>query len=107
MKRAVKAVELMHLLPRLRDPQSELLLLQSCMGIAKKKFGLRTCQPVYMEDAAFLFDKELRGTVEDIVIGGGLFFGDLQWRIASLPIKAGGVRVVLSSRGDRICFSGF
>ncbi|MCI80108.1 hypothetical protein A2U01_0101379, partial [Trifolium medium] len=31
MKRAVRAVKLMHLLPRLRDPQSELILLRSCM----------------------------------------------------------------------------
>ncbi|KAK2402907.1 hypothetical protein QL285_052393 [Trifolium repens] len=91
MKRAVKAVELMHLLPRLRDPQSELLLLRSCMGIAKLFFGLKTCQPVHMEEAAILFDKGLRGAVEDIVVSGGPFFGDLQWRISSLPIKVGGL----------------
>ncbi|KAK2429154.1 hypothetical protein QL285_027614 [Trifolium repens] len=60
-----------------------------------------------MEDATFLFDKELRGAVEDIVVGGGPFFGDIQWRIASLPIKVGGVRVVLSSRGSLVCFCGF
>ncbi|KAK2455796.1 hypothetical protein QL285_003218 [Trifolium repens] len=91
MKRAIKAVELMQLLPRLRDPQSELLLLRSCMGIAKLFFGLRTCQPVHMEEAAILFDKGLRGAVEDIVVSGGPFFGDLQWRISSLPIKVGGL----------------
>jgi hypothetical protein len=44
-----------------------------------------------MEDAAILFNKGLHGTVEDIVFGGGPFFGDLQWRIASLPIKVGGL----------------
>ena len=33
----------------------------------------------------------MRGAVEDIVVGGGPFFGDFQWRIASLPIKAGGL----------------
>ncbi|KAK2380676.1 hypothetical protein QL285_068351 [Trifolium repens] len=38
-----------------------------------------------------LFDKELRGTVEDIVVGGGPYFGDLQWRVASLPIQVGGL----------------
>jgi hypothetical protein len=27
--------------------------------------------------------------VENIVVGGGMFFGDLQWRLASLPIKFG------------------
>ena len=91
MNRASKAAELMHLLPQLRDPQSELLLLQSCMGIAKLFFSLRTCQPIHMEEAAMLFDKELREAVEDIVIGGGPFFGDLQWRLASLPIRFGGL----------------
>jgi hypothetical protein len=91
MKRAVRAVELMHLLPQLKDPQSELLLLRSCMGIAKLLFGLRTCQPIHVEEAAMLFDKELRGAVGDIVVGGGPYFGDLQWRMASLPIQAGGL----------------
>jgi hypothetical protein len=61
------------------------------MGIAKLFFGLMTCQPIYMEEAAGLFDKELRAVVENIVVGGGPFFGDLQWRLASLPIKFGGL----------------
>jgi hypothetical protein len=38
-----------------------------------------------------LFDKELRRTFEDIVVGGGPYFGDLQWRVASLPIQVGGL----------------
>lgn len=91
IKRASRAVELMHLLPRLRDPQSELFLLRSCMGIAKLFFGLRTCQPVHMEEATMLFDKELCGAVEDIVVCKGPFFGDLHWRLSSLPIRSGGL----------------
>ncbi|GKA36247.1 putative reverse transcriptase domain-containing protein [Tanacetum coccineum] len=69
------------LLPLLRDPQSELPLLQSCMGIAKLFFGLRTCQPVHMEDAALFFDKCFRVSIENIVVCGGPFLetysGDL------------------------------
>jgi hypothetical protein len=75
MKRVVRAVELMHLLPQLRDPQSELLLFRSRMGIAKLFFGLRTCQPTHMKGAAVLFDKRV-ASGEDIMVGGGLFF----WR---------------------------
>ncbi|XP_052626824.1 uncharacterized protein LOC128133428 [Lactuca sativa] len=60
MKRAVNAVDLMGLLLQLCDPQSELLLLRSCMGIAKLFFGLRTCQPIHIEEAALSFDKGLR-----------------------------------------------
>ncbi|WJX62426.1 hypothetical protein P8452_47425 [Trifolium repens] len=91
MKRAVRAVELMHLLSQLKNPQSDFLLLRSCMGITKLFFGLRTYQPTHMKEAAVLFDKELRAAVEDIVVGGAPLFGGLQWRIASLPIKFGGL----------------
>jgi len=71
MKRASRAAELMHLIPQLQDPQSELLLLRSCMGIAKLFFGLRTHKPIHMEEPTMLFDKELREAVEDIVVGRG------------------------------------
>jgi hypothetical protein len=77
MKRAVNAVDLISLLPQLRDPHSELLLLRSCMGIAKHFFDLRTCQPVHMEETALLFDKGLRGSIENMVVCRGPFFGDL------------------------------
>ncbi|KAJ0809205.1 putative exostosin [Helianthus annuus] len=58
----------MKLLPCLRDPQCELLLLRSCMGVAKLLFGLRTCQPHLMVDAASRFDDGLREAIEDIVL---------------------------------------
>ena len=95
MKRVFRAAELMHFLPQLQDPQSERLLLRLCMGIAKLFFGLRTCQPIHMEEAAMLFDKEFREAVDDIVVGGGPFFGDLKWRLASLPIRFGRLSLYL------------
>nr|GFA08648.1 putative reverse transcriptase domain-containing protein [Tanacetum cinerariifolium] len=57
MRRVANAVDLMGLLPLLHDPHSELLLLRSCMGIAKLFFSLRTYQPVHMEEAALFFNK--------------------------------------------------
>jgi hypothetical protein len=59
MKRAAKTIELMHHLPQFRDPQSELLLLRSCIGIAKLIFDLRMCEQIHMEETTTLFDKEL------------------------------------------------
>ncbi|KAK9052651.1 hypothetical protein SSX86_029281 [Deinandra increscens subsp. villosa] len=91
VKRATGAVDLMRCLPRLRDPQCELLLLRSCMGVAKLLFGLRTCQPMFVGEAVSIFDKGLREAIEDIVVCGGPFFGDLQWRLASLPTRLGGL----------------
>jgi hypothetical protein len=44
-----------------------------------------------MKETTILFGKELCGAVEDIVVCGGPFFGDLQWRLASLHIKVGGL----------------
>ncbi|XP_076956600.1 uncharacterized protein LOC143631862 [Bidens hawaiensis] len=93
LKRAKRAVELMECLKGLRDPQSELLLLRSCMGVAKLLFGLRTCQPSYVGGAVSVFDTGLRKAIEDIVVCGGAFFGDLQWRLASLPTRFGGLGI--------------
>jgi hypothetical protein len=39
IKRASKVVESVRLLPQLRDPCSELLLLRLCIGITKKKLS--------------------------------------------------------------------
>ncbi|GJV99491.1 putative reverse transcriptase domain-containing protein [Tanacetum coccineum] len=91
VKRASRAVELMSLLPSLRDPQFELLLLRSCMGVAKLLFGLRTCQPMYIGEAVSIFDNGLWRAIEAIVVCRGPFFRDFQWRIASLPIRFGGL----------------
>ncbi|GJS24862.1 hypothetical protein Tco_0453494 [Tanacetum coccineum] len=104
MKRAAGAVDLMRLLPQLCDPQSELLLLRSCMGIAKLFFGLRTCEPVYMEEAALLFDKGLRLSIEDMVVCGGPFSGDIQWRLASLPIRFGGLGLYSATEASSYAF---
>ncbi|PWA97148.1 No apical meristem (NAM) protein [Artemisia annua] len=69
------------------------------MGVAKLLFGLRTCQPPLVENVVSCFDKGLREAIEDIVVcGGGAFFGDLQWRVATLPLRLGGLG--LSSARD-------
>nr|GEW07190.1 auxilin-like protein [Tanacetum cinerariifolium] len=91
MRRATNAVDLMSLLSQLHDQRTELLLLRSCMGIAKLFFGLSNCQPVHMKEAALFFDKGLRGSIENIVVCGRPFFGDFEWRLASLPIRFGGL----------------
>jgi len=40
-----------------------------------------------------LFDKEMRGPVEEIVVGGCPFFKDLEWRFTYLPIRSRGLRL--------------
>ncbi|XP_022031378.1 uncharacterized protein LOC110932107 [Helianthus annuus] len=69
-KRAKCAVKLMRCLKRLRDPQSELLLLRSCMSVAKLLFALRTCQPSLVGGAVSVFYEGLWGALEDIVVCG-------------------------------------
>jgi hypothetical protein len=76
------------------------------MSIAKKIFGLKTCQPIHMEDATMLFDKGLCGAVEDIVVGGGLFFGTFNRGYLPYLLRLG-VGVGLGSRGNLVCFCGF
>ncbi|GJV71277.1 hypothetical protein Tco_1491272 [Tanacetum coccineum] len=41
------------------------------MGISKLFLGLRTYQPVHMEDATLFFDRGLRRSIENIMVCGG------------------------------------
>ena len=70
-------MNLMRLFPQLSGPQSGLLLLQPCMGIARLIFEFITYQPIHMEEAVLFSDKWLLGAIEDIVVCGGPFFGDI------------------------------
>ncbi|KAJ0843610.1 putative exostosin [Helianthus annuus] len=74
------------------------------MGVAKLLFGLRTCQPSYVGEAVSVFDKGLRNTIEDIVVCGGAFFGDLQWRLASLPTRFGGLGICSAEDASSYAF---
>nr|GFA54871.1 hypothetical protein [Tanacetum cinerariifolium] len=44
----------------------------------KLLFSLRTCQPMYIGEAVFIFDNGLRRAIEAIVVCGGPFFEDFQ-----------------------------
>ena len=74
------------------------------MGITKIFFGLRTCQPVHMEEVAILFDNGLCREIEDFVVCGGPFFGNIQWRIASLLIRFGGLGLYLTVEATSYAF---
>ncbi|GKA14510.1 hypothetical protein Tco_0694156, partial [Tanacetum coccineum] len=90
----------MEVIHKLHDPQCELLLLRNCAGVAKLSYALRTCSPLYLLAAQILFDQVLRASLEKVVTASGSGFGDWQWRLATLPIKLGGLGIL--SAGDII-----
>jgi hypothetical protein len=88
---------------KLYDPQCEPLLLRNCAGVAKLSYSLRTCSLLYLLEAQVQFDQALRASLEKIVIASGLSFGDWQLRLATLPIKLGGLGII--SAGDIIRYA--
>jgi len=74
------------------------------MGIAKLLFSRRTCQPIHKKKATVLFDKKLRGAINDIVVCGGPLFGDLQWMLDYLPIRFGGLGLYLAIKASSYAF---
>ncbi|GJR03130.1 hypothetical protein Tco_0526114 [Tanacetum coccineum] len=81
MKRVTKTIGFMDAIAKINDPQCELLLFCSCVGISKLYFTMRTCPPCVFESAQCSFDVALRSSLERIVTASGLGFGDWQWRL--------------------------
>ena len=102
-KRVSKTISLMEAISKLNDPQCELLLLRNCAGVSKLSYALRTCSPLYLSEAQAHFDQTLRASLEKIVTTSGPGFGDWQWRLATLPIKLGGLGIL--SAGDIIQYA--
>ncbi|GKB22008.1 hypothetical protein Tco_0855931 [Tanacetum coccineum] len=103
LKRVSKTISLMEAIHKLHDPQCELLLLLNCTRVAKVSYALRTCSPLYLLEAQVQFDHALRASLEKVVTASGPGFGDWQWRLATLPIKLGGLGIL--SAGDIIQYA--
>jgi hypothetical protein len=93
-KRVAKTIHLIEAINKLNDPQCELLLLRNCAGVSKLSYALRTCSPLHLSEAQAQFDQMLRASLEKIVTASGPGFGDWQWRLATLPIKLGGLGIL-------------
>nr|GEX33865.1 hypothetical protein [Tanacetum cinerariifolium] len=80
---------------------------KACMGISKLYFAMRTCPPRVFVSAQHSFDMDLRSALERIVTASGPGFGNLQWRLATLPFAFGGLGVYSTASGstfdDALC----
>ena len=78
----------------LNDPQVELHLLRSCLGIGKVNHILRTVQADLIVKELDDFDDQLRSNLSDIVHGT---VSENAWTQASLPFRLGGLRLSRSA----------
>ncbi|XP_026384772.1 uncharacterized protein LOC113280347 [Papaver somniferum] len=65
----------------------------SCSGVSRLYFTLRTNNPLAIQNAATQYDKHLMQYLRNIIVGDDAGFGLLQQRLATLPIKDGGLGV--------------
>ena len=87
----------------LEDSQMEIALLRSCLALPKLSFSLRTCPPMYIQQACSNFDNLMRDTLSDIV---GCPIPDWQWLKASLPSSLGGLNLRRASLHASAAFIG-
>ena len=76
-----------HLLD-IKDPQVELQLLRSCLGLCKIKHILRTAPSLKTHRELYKFDIGLRHSLEQISHSS---ISDCSWRQATLPTRLGGL----------------
>jgi hypothetical protein len=103
MKRVFKTMELITAVGKLHDPQCKLLLLSNCAGVGRLFYAIRTCPPDSFGGTQVQFNLALRASLEKIVTASGPGFGDWQWRLATLPIKMGGLGIFAA--GDVINYA--
>lgn len=89
---------------QLQNPQSELFLLRNYCGVSKLYFTLRSTCPTALQYATSLFDDNLMQYLRQIMVGDGAGFGLVQQRLATLPMKDGGLGVYIMADTGKYCF---
>ena len=83
-----KVLYLWSLIVDLEDPQVELHLLGSCLGVCKINHLLRTVPSNLISDQLTLFDCNLHLSLSEII---GSPISNTSWKQASLPFRLGGL----------------
>lgn len=104
MARVHKTLQLMSSIRKLKDPQSELLLLRNCTGVSRLYFTMRTTSPLALQQAQARYDHHLFLYLRQLITGDGAGFGPLQQRLASLPIRDGGLSIYTMEDTGHYCF---
>ena len=90
-----KVLQVTELLPHLREPHLEFVLLRSCLSLPKVMFLLRALDTTEHRDLLGTFDSITRGALSRIL---GSPVTDDQWAQAKLPVAMGGLG--LRAAGD-------
>lgn len=104
LTRVNKTVQLMDAIKKLKDPQSEMLLLRNCTGVSRLYFAMRTTNPAALQSATDVYDDHLLKYLRLLITGDGAGFGPLQQRLATLPIKDGGLGIYTMVDTRTYCF---
>lgn len=103
LSRVKKTIQLMSAINKLQDPQSEMLL-RNCIGVSRLYFAMRTTNPAALQKATDFYDDHLLQYLRLLITGDGVGYGPLQQRLATLPIKDGGLSIYTMSDIRSYCY---
>jgi hypothetical protein len=92
-KRLSKWCDSISLMLDIKDPFIQLQLLRSCLGAPKLNYLLRTTPPNLIYPSILKMELFLKETLKSIITGGGPFFGEFQFNLATLPIANSGLGI--------------
>ena len=97
-----KVQKVTEMLPLLKDPHLEFVLLRSCLSLPKLMFLLRTLDTTIFGDQLEQFDMVTRGALSRIL---GTPITDVGWEQAKLPVSMGGLGLRAASDHAGVAFA--
>lgn len=104
LSRVNKTIQLISSIKKLKDPQSEMLLIHNCTGMSRSYSAMRTTNPAALQQATDLFDDHLFQYLRLLITGERAGFGSLQKRLSTLTIKDGGLGIYTTADTHSYCY---
>jgi hypothetical protein len=93
LKRVNKAIDVIHLVMQIDDPQVCIMLLRQCLGTNKMTYCFRTMPPEALDEAVAIFREVLHDALRKIIVNNAQRLSSFHLKLAALPASMSGLGI--------------